>query len=305
MNTSQVPPGSVVVGIDGSPWSDGALDWAIDQAAHEKRALTIVHAIPSMGAQSMGLYASSGLDFVRVLDDARADAQKLLDAATSHARDRAPQLDVGDVLSVSDPRSVLLDLGDRAAMVVVGSRGRGPVTSLLLGSVSVSVSKHAACPVVVLRPGAAAFGRGILVGVDGTEGSVAATEFAFQMAAFRELPVTVLHSDLSAQSSAALLVGAPEPDLSEQRALVSEALAGMGEKFPDVQVLVHLVSGFADHQLILMSPGYDLVVVGHHHTTLVADFVYGSVAPTVLEHAHGAVAVVPSHARISATGPGT
>jgi nucleotide-binding universal stress UspA family protein len=194
MDTSQVPAGSIVVGIDGSSWSDGALDWAIDQAAIEQRDLTIVHAIPAMGAQSMGLYPSSGLDFVRVLDDARADAQALLDRAVAHAHDRASDLHVHDVLSVSDPRSVLLELGEHAAMLVVGSRGRGPVVSLLLGSVSVSVSKHASCPVVVRRSSESTRpDHRIVVGVDGTEPSLPAIEFAYRMASFRASALTVLH----------------------------------------------------------------------------------------------------------------
>lgn len=296
MDTSQVPAGSIVVGIDGSPWSDGALDWATDQAALEQRSLTIVHAIPSMGTQSMGLYASGGLDFVGFLDDARAAAQKLLTEAVSHARGRSPELVVHDVLSVSDPRNVLLDLGERAAMIVVGSRGRGPVTSLLLGSVSVSVSKHAACPVVVQRPSEPSRPtHRIVVGVDGSETSLAAIEFAYRMASFRKSALTVLHCYWAASPVAPSPGDGPSPDLETDRALVSESLAGMAEEFPEVEVAVHLVSGFAEHRLVAASPDYDLVVVGHHRLNLLNDLVYSSVAPAVLENADGVVAVVPSH----------
>ena len=70
----------------------------------------------------------------------------------------------------------------------------------------------------------------------------------------------------------------------------------MAEKFPDVAVEVRVVRGFADQQLIVASPDYELVVVGHHRIGLLGDLIYGSVAPTVLEHARGAVAVVPSSA---------
>jgi nucleotide-binding universal stress UspA family protein len=84
------------------------------------------------------------------------------------------------------------------------------------------------------------------------------------------------------------------PDLTADRALISESLAGMAEKFPDVEVTVHLMPGFADQQLIVASPDYDLVVIGHHRLSPLSDLVYGSVAPAVLEHADGAVAVVPS-----------
>lgn len=294
MESSQVPAGTVVVGVDGSPWSDEALDWAIDQASLEERALTIVHALPAMGAHSMSLFATSGLDFVRILDDARAAAQHLLDDAATHARDRKPGLVVHAVLSVADPRNTLLELAEHAEMVVLGSRGRGPVASQLLGSVSVSVSKHARCPVVVLRREPSPSGRGILLGVDGTEASVGAIEFAFRLAAFRGLPLTVLHSDLSATSLPDAGGEATGADRSEERAVVSESLAGMGERFPEVEVTVQLVHGFADHQLIKQSTGYDLVVVGHRALSPLADVIYGSVAPSVLEQAGTAVAVVPS-----------
>jgi nucleotide-binding universal stress UspA family protein len=222
MDTSQVPAGSIVVGIDGSSWSDGALDWAIDQAALEQRDLTIVHAISSMGAQSMGLYASSRLDLVRVLDDARAGAQALLDRAVVHAHRRACNLHVHEVLSVSDPRSVLLHLGEHAAMLVVGSRGRGLVASLLLGSVSVSVSKHASCPVVVRRSSESTSpGHRIVVGVDGSEPSLPAIDFAYRTASFRASTLTPLHcysTDVLEDADGAVTV-VPSHSLSPEHSL--------------------------------------------------------------------------------------
>ena len=151
MNVSHLPAGTIVVGIDGSEWSEAALDWAVDQAALESRALTLLHAMPPMGAQSVGLYASSGIDFERLVDDAQGAAHTLLSDAVTHALARRPGLEVHHVLSRTDPRNALLDLGEDAAMIVMGSRGRGPVTSLVLGSVSVAVSTHASCPVVVRR----------------------------------------------------------------------------------------------------------------------------------------------------------
>ncbi|GEP39451.1 universal stress protein [Nocardioides psychrotolerans] len=297
MDTPDVPAGSIVVGIDGSPWSDDALDWAIEQAALEQRTLTIVHAIMAMGTQAVGLYGSSGLDYGRLLNDARADAQALLSAAAAHAHERDPHLRVHDVLSVSDPRTVLLALGEHAAMVVVGSRGRGPVASLLLGSVSVSVSKHAPCPVVVRRGREAVRSeQRIVVGVDGTEVSLPAIEFAYRIASFRGCALSVLHCYSIAPPVAPARGGELLPDLEADRALVSESLAGMAEKFPDVEVTVQLVSGFADQQLLAPAPDVDLVVIGRRRTSLLADLVHDSVAPAVLEHALVAVAVVPAPA---------
>jgi nucleotide-binding universal stress UspA family protein len=144
-------------------------------------------------------------------------------------------------------------------------------------------------------------GNRIVVGVDGTELSLPAIEFAYRMASFRESALTVLHCYWTATPVAPSIGGDLLADLEVNRALVSESLAGMSEKFPDVEVAVHLVSGFADRKLIAASPDYDLVVIGHHRLSPFNDLVYRSVAPAILEHADGAVAVVPvPHAQLNA-----
>ncbi len=70
----------------------------------------------------------------------------------------------------------------------------------------------------------------------------------------------------------------------------------MAEKFPEVEVTVHLVADLADHRLTAAAAENDLVVVGHRRSGYLSDLVHDSVASAVLEHAHGCVAVVPSYA---------
>ena len=302
MDSTEVPAGSIVVGIDGSPWSDAALTWAADQAALEQRQLTIVHALQPISLPASSVIAgSTGIDYGQVLAEQRDAARELLTNASELALGHHPELTVNGVLSLVDPRGVILDLAETATMVVVGSRGRGPISSLLLGSVSVSVSKHAPCPVVVHRPGSADLPRrGILVGIDGSERSMPALDFAYRMASWRALPLTVLHCSWEGTPVAAFPVGTAVPASSGEQALVAESLAGMAEKFPDVEVQVTLTQGFADQHLIAASNSYDLLVIGHHPIPVIDDLVYGSVAPTVVEHAHGAVAVVPSRGPVTA-----
>ena len=294
MDSAHVPPGSIVVGIDGSPSSDQAFSWAVEQAALEQRPLTIVHTQEPMGFAGAGfMVPASGIDYAQLMDESRAAAKALLISATARAHDLHPQLAVHQMLSHSDPRSTLLALGQAASMIVVGSRGRGPVASLLLGSVSVSVSKHATCPVVVHRPTPSDRTRhGILVGVDGTRSSLPAIEFAYRMASWRSLPLTVLHCYWDPNLVAPLQAGVAKSDNSAEQALVAESLAGMQEKFPEVQVQVRLTRGFADQHLINASCNYDLLVIGHQPLPRLDDVVHQSVAPTVVEHAHGPVAVV-------------
>ena len=296
MDTAQVPAGSIVVGVDGSRSSDQALGWAVDQAALERRPLTIVHSAEPLSFAGAGfMVPAGGIDYAQLLEESRAAAGALLRSSAARAHAAHPELVVHEVLINSDPRSALIGLGRAAAMVVVGSRGRGPVASLLLGSVSVSVSKHATCPVVVHRPAPADAPRhGILVGVDGTETSLPAIEFAYRMAAWRGLPLTVLHCYWDATLAAPRHVEAGQPESGSEQALVAESLAGMQEKFPEVEVEVRLTHGFADQHLINASRSFDLLVIGHHPLPGLDDLIHRSVAPAVVEHAHGPVAVVVS-----------
>ncbi len=303
MAAEQIPAGSIVVGIDGSSWADEAFAWAVEQAALEQRSLTVVHCVEPVGYPSVGtMGAATGLDYGMFLDQSMKAARALLNNATERALQDHPQLAVHQVLSHADPRNCLLDLSEAAAMIVVGSRGRGPVASLLLGSVSVSLSKHAACPIVVHRPHRADTPRyGILVGVDGTERSVPAIDFAYRMASIRGMPLTVLHCYWDVTQTAHVETTS-QPDTTSERALVSESLAGMQERFPEVKVEVRLTVGFADKHLITASGNYDLLVIGHHPIPALNDIFYGSVAPTVIEHAHGTVAVVPSSVVVASAG---
>lgn len=292
---THVPAGGIVVGVDGSDSAKRALDWAAAEAALEHRPVVLAHGTgPSAGT----IWASQGALNQRVyLDALREDGQALLVAAHEQITARQPGLEVHEVLRDDDPRSVLLDLSKEAEMVVLGSRGRGPLRSLLLGSVGMAVTKHARCPVVVLRPAnPGAVRNGVLVGVDGTEESREVLEFAYGIAAARGLPLTVMHCWWGVVPLVELgvpLVSTNEQNLEEARLLVAESVAGLGEKFPEVRVHTELVHGLADSSLVVASEGMDLVVVGAHQGGVSRQVTHGSVAAAVVEHARTTVAVVP------------
>ena len=290
-----VPVGSIVVGVDGSESGARALDWAITQALLEHRPLTLAHGLAPAAMAGAGEVGIDRQVFVNAL---QVGGAAILEAARQHVAARAPDLEIHDVLRVSDPREVLLALSGEASMVVLGSRGCGSVRSLLLGSVGVAVTKHARCPVVVLRPAqAGAVRNGVLVGADGTQGSQAVLGFAFRIASARYLPLTVLHCYQTAVAS----VGIPhdlgvEAQLEEQRLLVAESVAGMAEEFPEVRVRTELTHGSADDCLVRAGLRMDLVVVGAHEGGALSRLTRGSVASSVVEHARCTVAVVPASA---------
>lgn len=294
MDTNLIPAGTIAVGVDGSPSSERALTWAVEQAVADHRALTLVHAVGPVGAVWMD---QAGYDTRIGLRAMQTHSQELLAKAHEEVEGKAPGLAVHEMLRVADPRNLLLEVSRKSAMVVIGSRGRGPVRSLLLGSVGVAVTRHGECPIVVVRPGNPGLvRRGVLVGVDGTERSLLPLEFAFRQASQRQLPLTVLHAfyDVRATVTSPHLVLERGADLEEKRLLLAETISGMREKYPDVPVTTELALGLADECMVKMAERMNLVVVGSHHGGAAAEFLFGSVPATVVEHATCPVAVVPT-----------
>lgn len=273
----QIDPGSIVVAVDGSVHAERAVRWASAHARLERCPLVAV----------------------AVSDEGQA----LTERAVGLAREVHPTLEVRAVTKHGDPRSVLLDLSSSARLLVLGSRGRGMLRSILLGSVSSAVSAHAACPVVVCRPlDEGQRSHGVVVGADGTAESLPVIEFAYRYASLHELPLTVLHcfwdvvvAVANYRAERGEQVDAPE--LEDLRALLAESVSGLGEQYPDVSVRMELEHGLVDEALGRRDRAWDLVVVGRHPMTTRDRVLNGSIATAVVERSRSPVAVVPEGAR--------
>lgn len=138
----------VVVGVDGSDHGTLALHWAIDEARRRGAVLQIVHAwrYPYIGAD-VGFAASPA-----VLEGVEANARTIVDDAAAVASGAGVE-DVETTLVSGPSAGILLDAANGADLLVVGSRGRGGFTGLLLGSVSQQCAHHAPCPVVIVPGG--------------------------------------------------------------------------------------------------------------------------------------------------------
>jgi nucleotide-binding universal stress UspA family protein len=125
----------VVVGVDGSAGSTTALEYAAAEADWRGRRLLVIYAgVPSTGP-------------------ATRQAEPLLAEAVDEVRALHPRLPVdGQVWPGDDAAEGLVEASKNAAIVVVGSRGRGGFAGLLLGSVSQALVHHAHCPVLVIPP---------------------------------------------------------------------------------------------------------------------------------------------------------
>lgn len=146
-------PGTIVVGVDGSPPSIAALRWAADEAALRGAQIVAVHAwtfVPPAPIAEPGMIPLPAVDLAGSLDAERDAASAEIEAAISEAFPGGrPELDT--LLVEGDASEALVSAAENADLLVVGSSGRSGFRSALLGSVSRHVVQHAHCPVVVVK----------------------------------------------------------------------------------------------------------------------------------------------------------
>ncbi len=143
----ELPDGPVVVGVDGSPLSEAAIAWAFEEASLRNAPLLALHAWHD--GDTDGLFTEGNVHFQgEAVEDAD---RRLLAQRLAGWQERYPDVKVDRVVEHDKPRHRLLAASRTAQLVVVGSRGRGGFTGLVLGSTSQALLHHAGCPVMVVR----------------------------------------------------------------------------------------------------------------------------------------------------------
>jgi nucleotide-binding universal stress UspA family protein len=285
---------TVVVGIDGSESALRAVRWAAAEAARRRAPLRVVTAFEWIRGRPAGELDLGASHREIMLNQARRN----LDDAVAFAERSAEGLEVEQQLIVGFPIAVLAAESERAQLVVIGNRGLGGVGGLLLGSVAAGLGARAASPLVVVRGGSRDGedpdpAAPIVVGVDGSPLSDAALAFAYEAAAARGVPLVAVHTwrDLVGDLDVAALLGW-EAIATEEPEVLTERLAGWGEKHPDVPVRRKVVKDRPAHALVEESRSAQLVVVGSRGRGGVTGMLLGSVSHAVLHRAHCPVAVV-------------
>jgi len=298
--TREIAPGSIVVGTDGSTHAERAVVWAARQAQAEGRPLDIVHAFGRVGVGDLAWLGTPGLDQTVLARALREAGETLVGEAREIAVLEVPGLEVRTHVLETDARDALVEASGTAHLVVLGSRGRGPLRTVVLGSVSHSVARLAHCPVAVCRPQELREGgrREVLVGAEGTVASLPVIEHAFHQAELHQLPLVVMHSfvDPTLAGRTGEGAGPAEPsDAVELRMLLSESVAGLRERYPDVEVDLRLSEGLVDQCLLDEAPEAEILVVGRSDASGWSRLLYSSCALAVLERARTTVVVVPEH----------
>ncbi|HEY8546569.1 MAG TPA: universal stress protein [Acidimicrobiales bacterium] len=268
----------IVVGMDASDGAAAALRWAVEEGA--------LHGWSVRAVMVWSRFDQHHLDdaFDPVYDQAAAD--KVLHDAVVAAIGEEKAAEVEQVAVDGYPTKALIEEADDARLLVVGARGGGPLTALLIGSVSDQVLHHATSPVAVVRerPGGERHGR-IVVGVDGSERAQGAVQWAIAEARLRGATLEVVHA-WQLPVATGLYAGTPiYPSGAEElaRQVLDEAIEQ--EDTDGVAVERHLACAPASRALLVAAERADLVVVGSRGLGGFKGLLLGSVSRQLAHHA--------------------
>jgi len=283
----------IIVGVDGSVESDAAVSWAAREASMRHQLVTLMHVV-----QPVVVSWPVSPEQTTVAEWQDDNARHVIDQARnrlSSAMDQPRPPDIRTEVLYSHPVDGLADASKDAQMIVVGSHGRGAFGRLLLGSVSRGVVEHAHCPVAVIHadnesapvdPKAP-----VLLGVDGSPASEAATAWAFDEASRRGVALVALHawSDVGVFPILGMDWRTYQGEGDE---LLAERLAGWQERYPDVHISRRLVCDTPARWLVEESQHAQLVVLGSHGRGGFAGMRLGAVSAAVAQSARVPVIVV-------------
>ena len=271
----------ILVGYDGSPGSEQALAWALQEARWRGGALTVCHAwAPEHVPGTPGEGAPP--------DGTQPAAEQTLATALRFARAVLGPAAVRPLLAAGPAARVLCGHSADADMVVVGSRGGGGLAGLLLGSVSQQVSAHAHGRVVVVRGHwhqAAEYVPGpVAVGADGSAASRAAIGFAAEEAVFRGVPLLAVCALADTPGG---LGGA-----GRMEEAAGQDIARCEKEHPEVTIRWEVSPGQPRTALLAAACEAQLLVVGNRGRGGLAGMPLGSVSQAMLHHSSCPVAVV-------------
>ena len=284
----------LVVGVDGSAASYAAVGWTAQEATIRGLPVRLVHVVAptsmsSTEAPNDTITHEQEVKARHVIDQAR----RIVDGVQGEAR-----LKVRVEIRYAGVLATLVDASRDAHMIVVGARGFDGFGWHMLGSVSAGLLHHAHCPVTIVRDPESA-GREIhddapvVVGIDGSRASEAATALAFEEASRRRVPLVALHawSDVGVFPILGMDWHVYRDEGDE---VLGERLAGWQEIYPDVQVHRRLVCDVPARWLVNESDSAQLVVLGSRGRGGFDGLHLGSVSSAVAQSARVPVIVVRS-----------
>ncbi|OKJ18424.1 universal stress protein UspA [Streptomyces sp. CB02130] len=290
--TSETPArpelGNVIVGIDGSPSGRTAVLWAADEAHRRGRALHLVHAADT---DRRAVFADA-----ETIQAVREAGRDLLTETASAVRDLFPDLAVTKELSCQEPVAGLRAAAGHRGTIVVGNRGLGGFSGLMLGSVGLGVVGRAEVPVVVIRgDGERPASGSVTAAVHGASDLgwllVAAAEADARKAALRLVSVWNVLTHVGSVATMLDHLG----EVTRRRVHEIKSLADLAQEFyPRLTISHQVETGTSTTGILVEASAHtDLLVMGREHRALGVGPSLGRVAHVLLHHAHCPVDIIP------------
>jgi nucleotide-binding universal stress UspA family protein len=288
--TSNVFTHPIVAGVDGSSSSLRAAHWAADEATRRRVPLRLVYAANASLAAYTGGFGSTD----RFLEALNAEGRLRLTEVRTEILAAHPGADVQVHLDDGAGVPSLLQESKTARLVVLGSRGLGGFTGMLVGSTAVALVAHGHCPVAVIRgrkSDEAPPSEGpVVVGVDGSPASEAAVAMAFDEASSRGAELVAVHTWIEFSSDreysyARQFLTAWDDIEPRESEVLAERLAGWQEKYPEVTVRRVVTRDRPVRCLLEHAENAQLLVVGSRGRGGFAGMLQGSTSQALLHYA--------------------
>lgn len=280
----------IIVAVDGSDASNEAVRWAANAALKRKQPLKLVSAY----TMPQFMYADGMVPPQELYDELESEAGDKIENARKIVTDFSADVEVSYLVKEGAPIDTLLDLSETAEMIVMGSRGLGGLSGLVMGSVSSAVVAHAECPVVVVRKDNDVtvdnkYGP-VVVGVDGSEISRQALKIAFREAEARGALLRTVHSwtDTQIHTTYVGLVDAQnqmDRMIVERQNMMEDELKELIKEYPSVQVEEIVERERPVQSLTEASKDAQLLIVGSHGRGGFKGMLLGSTSRTLLQYA--------------------
>lgn len=278
---------SIVVGVDGSDGAVNAARWAAAVALKMASSLHIVHAMPSIGHNLTDTVAAIRASVMSYQQDC---ASIVLREAKDAVCSRYPDLEVTTESTHVPADEALIALGRNARMIVVGGSHVSAAEAVFVGSTTLAVATHAACPVVAWRgTSTAPTDQPIVVGVDRTQPAAVALEAAFELADRFKAKLAVVRS----WSIPGPLAALGNPLLIDWDALeaaewaqLTDTVDRCNQNHQEVDALCFIEQAKPTAALLhqVDIAGAQMVVVGNRGRSALASAVLGSTALNLLHH---------------------
>ncbi len=224
----------------------------------------------------------------------RRQAHDFLESAQAQVRAAAPEIEVTTEVVDARPVELLTSRASGAELVVLGSRGLGGVSGLLLGSVAVGLASHAPCPVVIVRGEVAEDPDApVVLGLEYSSHNDGILAFGYDYAAMHRAPLLVVRAWADTVIDPATALFLDEEAIREDEHLqLAEQLVGWREKYPDVATRTQVIIDRPAHALLEASKGARIVLVGARGRGGMAGLLLGSTSQALIHRATCPVAVV-------------